>query len=312
MTKVIRRVGGAMTLGLALSAASFVAGAGAGGSTTGPVISLNRSTVTPGDGLLVTVKGFTASAVTVSVCGNEARRGSSDCNMIKSKGVGLDPGLTVTVTAFEASAPPVDCPCVVRVSNVNGDEVAVAPITLLGHPSGPLVSAPKIDGPFVAVAIEAKPEPRGAVGWIRANLGGPFRYAVTVNVKNLTPEPLHQAAVSGFVSRKADENLASLDLSAPGEIGVGQTWTQTVLIVVPAPSFGGLTWWATVSGAGPTVTATSTSRHRPVLLLAMAAFLVVDLGLLTIRFRIRRRVAKGLTSIDDEGAITQATGLATA
>jgi len=254
----------------------------------------------------VTIDGFSAHTVTVSVCGNDARRGSGDCNMVKSKGVRIDPAVSPTVTKFGVSEPPYGCPCLVRVSSINGDEVAVTPITLTGHPIEPVVEAPNVDGPFVAVAIKAEPAPRGTFGWTRANLGGPFRYEVTVSVRNLTTEPLRFARVSGFVSRSDNENLAALPLTDPGEIGVGKTWKQTVYITVPAPSFGSLEWHAAVSGAGPTVTAESATQHRPILLMVILMLLIIDIGLLLMRFAIRRRIAREATLAEPtniEGAI---------
>lgn len=280
--------------------------------SSGPVISLSRTNVTSGDRMMVTLEGFSAPVVTLSVCGNEARRGSGDCNMVMSKGVRIQSAINPTITPFGVSVPPVGCPCIVRASSLNGDEIAVAPITLTGHPDTPVIDPPKVDGPFLVAAVTAEPAPNGAVGWFRSNLGGPFRYRVTVTVKNLSTEPLHQPKLSGSVSRNTNENLADLNLLDPGEIGVGQTWKETVSVVVPAPSFGTLTWGIAVSGVGPTVSATSSTRQSPILLLVMAMLLVVDLTVLAMRWTIRRRVAKVSKSIDDKGSITAGTSLATA
>lgn len=306
MTKLVRRLGWILPVVVLVVGVALVTGAAAGGSTTGPAVTLTDTTVSAGDRIMVSISGFTSPTVTISVCGNDARRGSGDCNMVKSKGVRIDPAVSPTVTKFGVSAPPVGCPCLVRVSSINGDEVAVAPITLIGHPIDPVVSAPNVDGPFVAVAVSARPAPRGAFGWMRSNLGGPFRYEVTVTVRNISTEPVHQASVSGFVRRHAGENLATMALGEPGEIGVGQTWKQTVAVVVPAPSFGGLTWHVSVSGAGPTVTAEASTRHRPILLIVITMLLIVDIGLLLMRVAIRRRIAREANhaaEFDIDGAI---------
>ena len=294
MTVLVRRLAFVVPLALLAIGACLAGLAAAEGSTTGPVVSLSETTVSPGERIMVTINGFKAHTVTISVCGNDARRGSGDCNMVKSKGVRIDPAVSPTVTKFGVSEPPYGCPCLVRVSSINGDEVAVVPITLLGHPVEPVVSPPKVDGPFVAVAIKARPAPRGSFGWTRANLGGPFHYEVTVRVRNLTTEALHLARVSGFVSRSTNENV-SLPLTDPGEIGVGQTWKQTVSVTLPAPSFGKLVWHVTVSGAGPTVTADATTQHRPILLIVILMLLIIDIGLLLMRFAIRRRIAREAT-----------------
>jgi hypothetical protein len=306
MTVLVRRLAFVLPVAL-LAIGACVAGiVAAEGSTTGPVVSLSKTTVSPGERIMVTINGFSAHTVTISVCGNDARRGSGDCNMVKSKGVRIDPAVSPTVTKFGVSEPPYGCPCLVRVSSINGEEIAVAPITLTGHPVERVVSAPKVDGPFVAVAIKARPAPRGSFGWTRANLGGPFRYEVTVTVRNLTTEPLHLARVSGFVSRSVNANVTTLPLTDPGEIGVGQTWKQTVSVTLPAPSFGKLSWHVAVSGAGPTVTADATTHHRPILLMVILMLLIIDVSLLLMRFTIRRRIAREATlaeASDIEGAI---------
>jgi sortase A len=306
------RVVSLVLLVLFTAATCAVTEARADSFSSGPVISLSRTNVTSGDRMTVTLKGFSAPVVTLSICGNKGQRGSGDCNMVMSKGVRVQSAMYPTITPFGVSVPPVGCPCIVRASSLNGDEIAVAPITLAGHPDSPVIDPPKVDGPFLVASVTAEPAPNGAVGWVRSNLGGPFRYRVTVTVKNLSTEPLHQPRLSGSVSRNTNENLVDLNLVDPGEIGVGQTWQETVDVVVPAPSFGTLTWGIAVSGAGPTVSATSSTPQSPILLLVMAMLLIVNLTILAMRWTIRRRVAKGLTSIDDEGAITQATGLATA
>lgn len=300
MTGLIRRLAAVLPVAVLALGASLVGVAAAEGETTGPVVSLSSTTVSTGDRILVTIDGFAAPTVTVSVCGNDARRGSGDCNLVKSKGVRIDPAVSPTITKFGVSEPPYGCPCLVRVSSINGDEVAVAPITLVGHSVEPVVSAPNVNSPFVAVAVTARPAARGAIGWTRSNLGGPLGYEVTVTVRNLTTEPIHPR-LSGFVSRSANQNETTLPLADPDEIGVGQTWRQTVSMTLPAPSFGSVQWRVTSSGAGPTVTSTSTTSHRPVLLIVIVLLLALDIGFLAIRLLVRRHAARAATQADGVG-----------
>jgi hypothetical protein len=112
-----------------------------------------------------------------------------------------------------------------------------------------------------------------------------------VTVKNLTTGPLHQVHLFGSVNRNAKDELATLTLKDPGEIGAGQTWKQVLLADVPAPSLSTVQWQVVASRAGPSVAATSTTRHRPVLFMLLMMALVVDVSLLAIRSRMRRRVA---------------------
>ena len=260
-------------------------------SVTGPVVKLNHTEVAPGDLLLATIDGFKAQTVTIATCGNQARRGSADCDMIDSKGVRIQDTGSPTVTKVGVFAPPVGCPCVIRVSSQSNDEVVVVPITLIGHPIEPLVGGPSLDEPLVSMTLTAREKPRGLVDWARSSLGGQVTYEVTLTVKNLTTGPLRQVHLFGSVGRNAKDELASLTLKDPGQIDAGQTWKQVLLADVPAPSLTTIQWQVVASRAGPLVTATSTTRHRPVLFMSLMMALVVDISLLAIRSRMRRRAA---------------------
>jgi sortase A len=269
-------------------------------SVSGPVVTLNHTKVAPGDLLLATIDGFKAQTVTIATCGNEARRGSADCDMIDSKGVRIQDTGSPTVTKFGVFAPPVGCPCVVRVSSQSNDEVVVVPITLIGHPIAPLVGGPSADEPLVGLTITAREKPRSLFGWARGSLGGQVTYEVTVTVKNLTTGPLRQVHLYGSVGRNAKDELATFTLKEPGEIGAGQTWKQVLLADVPAPSLSTVQWQIVASRAGPSVTATSTTRHRPVLFMLLMMTLVVDISLLAIRSRMRRQAALETMSEGDD------------
>jgi hypothetical protein len=260
-------------------------------SVSGPVVSLDRSSVQVGDRILVKMSGFSPATLTISVCGNEARRGSSDCNMRSSEGlstVGEEGTVQRQITVPE---PPADCPCVVRVSNRDLDEIAIAPLEIVGHPTGPLVDPP-VQGPLVEVVVEARLAPGGFVRGIRADLGGPATYDVTVSVRNRTTASLQNVALSGSASRGNGDTLVPLDFDAPGLIGVGQTWQQTIKARVPAPSFGEIHWEVTASGSGSIVTASADTAHRPVLLVAMGGFALLCLLLMVVRWRVRRHALR--------------------
>ena len=85
------------------------------GITSGPIVSLDRKELEPGQRVVLNIDGFESLNVTISVCGNDARRGSVDCNMYASEGLKLDTDGTSTVIQIPVAAPPVPCPCVIRV-----------------------------------------------------------------------------------------------------------------------------------------------------------------------------------------------------
>ena len=89
MRKQARVAAAVLVLASALALGRADAGA-PDGLTNGPTITVDRPSIKAGDRVLVTLDGFEGTAVTISVCGNEARRGSADCNLTASEGLGLD------------------------------------------------------------------------------------------------------------------------------------------------------------------------------------------------------------------------------
>lgn len=274
----------AATLLTTLGVASSVA---AQPPTSGPVVTLDRTEVGVGERLLLTIDGFEARSVTITVCGNEARRGSVDCNMAASEGLHLDVDGSSSVQPMPIAAPPAPCPCVIRVSSRMNDEIAVAPFVLLGHPVAPVVDTANLDG-ALSVSITARADPRGFVEWGRSNLGGPTIYEVTVTVKNRTAVPFRHIKVAASVGRDDDDILATLNLDDPGDLGPGQTWQRVVYEEVPAPTFGEVQWRVEVSGAGAAVTAVESTQHRPLLLMVVVMLLVLDISVLLVRYLMRR------------------------
>ena len=265
------------------------------GSTDGPVASVDRDEVEPGERVFVTLDGFAATSVTIEVCGNQARRGSSDCNMAASEGLRIDEGDEPTVSQLPIAVPPTMCPCVLRISSRDTGEIAVVPIVITGHPVGPVIEGPTIEG-LVEVTLEAREAPKGLIDAVRSALGGPAPYEVTVSVRNRSVETLRAAQLSGTAKRSETDTLAVLEFADPGPIAPGQTWQQTVTVVVPSPSFGAVQWQVAVTGAGPTVKADTGTRHRPLLLIVLVMTAVVLIATVLMRRMMLRRAIRVLSS----------------
>lgn len=257
---------------------------------SGPSIELDKSEVSPGDSVIVSLRGFNGDLVTVAVCGNLGKRGSADCAMGSSVSEQIRHFEDITLTQLLVEAPPVPCPCIIRAATNSNDEFAVAPIVVTGHPTGPVVS-PR-DGPLVEVDLHAERVPAGAFDSIRSWLGGPTDYDVTVSVRNVTTESLANVIVRGSGGNRFDDEAVQLQFDQPGPIGPGQTWTQTVSVTLPAPAISTFTWSVDASGAGATITAVEATHPRPVLLYVLVGLLIVDLLVLAVRFPIRRRRRK--------------------
>lgn len=257
-------------------------------TVTGPTATAERRVVELDSSLRVTLTGFQAEKVTLAFCGNEARRGSGDCNLPASMAEGLATDGVPTIITMRVSAPPVPCPCLVRVWSGFDDEVAVAPITLVGHPIGPVVDTETVNDPFV-LSIHAEPADSGSIAWLRSGLGGPQTYRVTATVKNRSTVPLSVGRLSGSAGHTADDDLVDFTFDSPGRLEPGQTWTQDITATLPGPSFGSTKWHLAATTSGAPVSTLSTTTQRPTLLILVVLFLVADVFLLAIRFAIRRR-----------------------
>ena len=271
---------------IALLGALLPTGASPIRAQSGPSVSLDKTQVNAGDPIIVTLVGFTSQQVTVAVCGNLAKRGSSDCNMPQSQSERIRAGDDLTLTQLFIQAPPVPCPCIVRATGTNG-EFAIAAIDLIGHPIEAIVSPG--DGPLVELGLAVERKPAGVSTTIRAGLGAATTYAVTVSVRNITTEPLPNIALRANVAHRLSDDAAPVQFDRPSPIQPGQTWTQTLDLELPAPHLGRYTWTVVAAGAGPTVDATTQTNAVPILLFALGAILVLDLIALVVRSRRRRR-----------------------
>lgn len=276
-------------------AVTLALGTSPAGAQSDPRITLDRSEVAPGEPVVVTFEGFESQFVNIVVCGNLAYRGATDCNVTAGVSKETSGSGRPKLVQLIAHAPPVHCPCIVRATASSGDDFAVAPIAISGHPTGDLVGAP--DGPLVDVEVEATEAPGGLLSSLRSALGGPTRYEATVSVRNNSTETLTKLDLRGSVGHWSDDDAVQLGLDAPGALEPGQTWTHEVVAEVSPPAVGRYEFEVIASGAGSTVTATSTLSHHPLLLYVFGAVLVLDLAVM-----IWRWIAKMMRSSDEVGA----------
>lgn len=274
---------------LLLAAVTLVAlvPAGAARAEGATVEITGSSSVSVGDSVPILISGFTSPFVTISTCGNEARRGSVDCNLVASKGLRLNAdGASKDVVVV--AEPPMKCPCLIRVANDANDEVATVPIRLAGHPTGPLVDPTPIND-AVGLTIRAHTATDGFLDWARGAIGGSARYSITVEVANRTTATLRNVRLFGSIGRGETDELVPIDVPNPGPITPGATWTETVYAELPAPSIGTFRFRMTAAGAGASVDASVAQRHSTPLLLGVLAFLVFDVLVIVVRRLDRRR-----------------------
>lgn len=258
---------------------------------TGPSVLVDQPTAKPGERVRVSVEGFDAQYVTVAICGNEARRGSTDCDVVGSKGFELLSDGQLTWTELVVTEPPAPCPCVIRVATPTSDIVSVVPFSVTGHPVEAL-SGPKPDDPLVEIIVEPKPVSEGAFGWLRSSLGGAADFDVTVSVHNLTQDTLRRVALDGSVGRDEFDISTTFDLKNPGVLAGGQTSTQVVRVRLPAPTIGTFVWRVSAGGAGPSVVTLVERRETPWTLIVLVGLLIIDIALIMTRWLTARRARR--------------------
>ena len=90
---------------------------------------LDRSSAAVGAQVAVDLAGWQVGVAQVELCGNSAARGTVDCDPLTTiaVAVGTDGRAQTLLTV---SAPPVPCPCVIRVSQATTGAVAALPFTV--------------------------------------------------------------------------------------------------------------------------------------------------------------------------------------
>lgn len=273
------------------------------GQEPSPRITLDRVEVGPGEPFLVTFDDFDAPFVNIVLCGNLAYRGATDCSMTAGISKETPADGSPRVVEMFAVPPPTTCPCIVRATASTGDDFAVAPLVITGHPVGPLVGVP--EGPLVEVEVDAAEANEGVWNTIRSALGGPTRYEATVTVRNRTTAPLERLVLTGSVGHWIDEDAAILDLEAPESLQPGQSFSQEVVAEVSAPTVGTFTFEVVVAGAGASVSGSTSRSHQPLLLWVLVLVLVADLVFAVGRYlakRARRR-RELEEELDEESAV---------
>jgi sortase A len=262
-----------------------------------PTIALDRSTAHPGDNIVVQFHNWQSRDVTLSICGNLARRGSVDCNIVGSEGVPISALSPETLSDFVVPVPPTTCPCVIRAANSTQTEIAYAPVVLIGVATGPLVS-PSDFSP-IDTTVDVRRVHAGLGAALRSALGGPTAYDVSVTLRNKSADTLTDVRPYGWAGRSKTDQSRTLSFPAVGDLGPGQSWTHVVHVRTPAPHLGRFYWEVSVSGAGPAVHAESVTRDTPWLLVVLVALIIGDIAVIVARRFRRRSSAPRATSTSD-------------
>lgn len=274
-----------------LAAIVFAVPAAAQSVTDGPAVVPDVTDVEIGQRVRMTITGFEAPVVIMAVCGNEARRGSVDCDNRGSQARETNLDGTPTIGSVVVAAPPAPCPCIIRVTSDTNDEVAVAPITIADHPVAEVVEPSEFVQPLVT-EIDAVFIPGGIGDRLRSSLGGPLRYEVTVTVRNTATYTVEDVRATARYIRVRYTDERSIPIDDPGPLEAGAIWEDVIEVEVPPLTIGDVLWRLEASGSGAPVIAEDATTYQPVGLYVVTVVLVIDALILLWRFARRRRARK--------------------
>lgn len=124
----------------------------------GPTIVASSAGASGGDTILVTLDGWGPGAVTVTVCGNLAARGTQDCDLLHARGVGIN-NSGPTLAELVVALPPAPCPCIVRAATTTNDVVSSTPIDIVGMPMAPVVYPVVVTTAPLSAEVHEEPIP---------------------------------------------------------------------------------------------------------------------------------------------------------
>lgn len=197
----------------------------------------------------IRLEGLPHGVYVATVCGNQARRGSADCDLAGARGIEVPASGAASVVM--APDPPVACPCVVRLEAAGGGGVVSVPIDLPGRPprpDGTALGDPMVDAARRQVSVRASVEDdRGGLARVLGAFGGPAERTLVVRLRNLSGSPLEGVGVSASVGRSSSPGRP-IPPAVVGDLAPGQEAELRLPFTVDAPSGGRYEVIAQVTG----------------------------------------------------------------
>ncbi|MEH1031348.1 hypothetical protein V6W11_26695 [Micromonospora profundi] len=253
--------------------AALLASAGPAPSTERPPdgqprVALPAGTFRVGDRVLVALDGWPAGVVQVEVCGNDGRRGALDCATDRASG-GQVPATGNARMPVLLAAPPVACPCRLRVQTPSGVTTASVALPLTGV-SAPVASTAGSPPELALAGVHAVDE-SGVGGWF----GLPGELTVRITLHNPGPVDVVEPPVTLLAGSPGQVHTM---VAAPpvGTIPGGQSSEYVVRVPLSATTLGRYEVRGLIEPAsGPLPFVVATARHPWGLLVVPAALLVL-------------------------------------
>ncbi|MFK3978935.1 hypothetical protein ACI2K4_01015 [Micromonospora sp. NPDC050397] len=236
-----------------------------------PTIVVDRARAAPGDRVTVRLDRWPAGTVSIEICGNGGRRGSADCAVQTAVQTYVRPSGT-GVTSVTVTAPPVGCPCVVRVTALGGTTSGTVPLAVAGLPEQPVEPVTPAGSSGVARLRVTGVEVIGGRSW-PALFGGPAERVLFVTVRNDGVAPAVDPAVAVTLGR-GSQPTGFVPPPLLGTLDPGEQRVLRLPITIPAPTAGGYTVRGQVDGADQPARFVVTVTTYPWGLAAIAAVLL--------------------------------------
>jgi len=277
MFRTVAAVG--LTAGIA--AGGFGAAAGA---AAGPAAVAERAVAPVGQDIRVQGSGWgpdTSQVVSVVLCGNAALDGAADCDLGDTAEGGIRQDGTFSAL-FTVPAPPVPCPCLLRVFTPATTAEVKIPLTVTGAPS-----APPQQQIFTRRAVQVDGVRLEGASWL-SWFGAPARRTLVYRVTNTGDVALHDPPVDVTSGRGASPD-GFVSAPAVGDLAVNAARTFRVPVRFPALSYGTYRAVVRIDPFGTAATARATTRLTPWGLVGVAIGMP---ALALLRLRTSRRPAR--------------------
>jgi len=256
---------------------------------TGKVPSLTSTSrsVEFGDQIAIRGEGWSPnSIINISVCGNDAKNGTSDCDIVNGRVVGVSNRGTFGVSIV-VGQPPAPCPCVVRAESQTSSELVTFNIDITGAPELPPDQQFQVPVPDRQLTI-SNARITGSGPWY-SYLGGPAKREVVFAVQNIGEVTVKNAAISLSMGKGPNPKgfVKAPDL---GELKPGESRTYSVPIKLPVLALGTYGVQGEIPGFADPVRFRAETSQIPWALVALPLLVLLQVMLIASRNRLRREI----------------------
>lgn len=246
-----------------------------------PPLTLDKTVVAPG--AVITIEGSRWPAprqLQAAVCGAGPQSVSSDCDLARAISFGpSDNG--VFRALLTVAVPPVPCPCVVMVTQVNPSDVERLPITIEGAVSAPVPAPPPTARPAVSISDVHVVSDSSWSSWF----GAAAARELVVTVHNQSLSTVRPLLVAGWTEGSDDYVVTS---PTPKVLGAGRSAQITAAFDLSTFASGQFLVSGKVTGAGFQTRFVASTATTPWALYLLGMLIAVGV-LLTVAALIGRR-----------------------